>query len=110
MPLTSFNTLVDILHDALKKDEIQGSLRGGALPPHLRVFACIRWLAGGSYLDICNILGISKSLFYSIVKEVIDAIVKCDHYKIDNIHFPKSTNDCVQAAADFESISKNGRF
>lgn len=108
MPLQSFNKLVNLLHDTLKKNETQGSRRGGALPPHLRVFACIRWLAGGSYLDICNILGISKALFYSITKEVINAIIMCNDYEINNIFFPKSEADCEEAAADFSSISKNG--
>ena len=108
MPLQSFNKLVDLLHDTLKKNENQGSKRGGALPPHLRVFVCIRWLAGVSYLDICNILGISTPLFYSITKEVIDAIITCNHYEINNISFPKSEADCEQAAADFSTISKNG--
>lgn len=108
MPLASFNKLVDSLYDSLKKDEEQGNRRGGALPPHLRVFACIRWLAGGSYLDICNQLGISSALCYSAINDVINAILRCQHDEINNIHFPKSREDCVQAAQEFASISRDG--
>ena len=41
MPLQTFNKLVDLLHNTLKKNEKQGNCSGGALPPCLCVFACI---------------------------------------------------------------------
>ena len=57
MDLESFDKLVSILSDTLKRDTKQGDRRGGAINPTLCLFATIRWLAGGSYLDIAALLG-----------------------------------------------------
>jgi hypothetical protein len=54
MNVESFDKLVLILSDVLIRDERQGRRRGGAIPPHLCVLATIRWLSGGTYLDIAT--------------------------------------------------------
>lgn len=106
--LESFNKLVSILSDDLKRDSKQGDRRGGAISPILRLFATIRWLAGGSYLDIAVILGVSVQHFYSIVWTTIIAILESKHPDLDNIKFPKSSDECAAAAADFKDISFRG--
>ena len=59
MDLESFDKLVSILSDTLKRDNMQGDRHGRAIKPTLCLFATIRWLAGGSYLDITALLGVS---------------------------------------------------
>ena len=108
MDLESFNKLVSILSDNLKRDSKQGDRRGGAIRPNLCLFATIRWLAGGSYLDIATLLGVSVKCFYSIVWTTIIAILESKHPDLDNIKFPKTSDECAVAAADFKDISYHG--
>lgn len=108
MSLQAFEKLVCVLEEDLKTDEQQGKRRGGAVPPKLRLFAFIRYIAGGSYLDVCNLLGISKTSFYAIIRQVRDAINLSQHQELDNVHFPQSTESCMQAAYEFRSISTKG--
>ena len=108
MDLESFDKLVSILSDTLKRDTKQGDRRGGAINPTLCLFATIRWLAGGSYLDIAALLGVSVQCFYSIVWRTIKAIIESKHPDLDNIKFPKTHDECAVAAADFKESSYHG--
>ena len=105
MPLLSFQKLVNILRPRLQRDEQQASLRGGVIVPEISVFVALRWLAGGSFLDICPLVGISKSAFYETLWRAIYAIFSSKHHELDNIHFPQTFDECTDAAAGFESIS-----
>ena len=105
MSLQSFKNLVNILRPDLHKDELKGSCRGGALSPEISVFATLRWLAGASFLDICPLVGISKTAFYDTLWKTIGAIVKSKHFELDNIQFPQTLDECTEAATSFESIS-----
>jgi hypothetical protein len=67
MDLEFFDKLVSILSDTLERDKWHGDCHGGLIKPNLCLFATIRWLAGGSYLDIAVLLGVSVPYFYSIV-------------------------------------------
>ena len=59
--------------------------------------AAIRWLAGGSYLDIADHCDVSKATFYRLVYECIDLII--DAFPIS---FPLSSEDALGSlAADF---------
>ena len=68
----------------------------------------IRWLAGGSYLDIAALLGISVKSFYSIVWRTIYAILASKHPALDNMKFPQTKTECAVAAADFQAKSYGG--
>jgi DDE superfamily endonuclease len=105
MDFESFEKLVYILSDTLKRDMKQGDRRGGAIKPIMCVFATIRWLAGGSYLDIAALLGVSVQCFYSIVSRTIQAIIESKHPDLDNIKFPKTKEECAITAADFKEIT-----
>lgn len=62
----SFDELVEILDPVLKKNEdfaIRSS--GSPIRTETRLAVTLRWLSGGSYIDICFAWGISKSSFYS---------------------------------------------
>jgi hypothetical protein len=62
----------------------------------------LRYLAGGSYLDIRLSAGISVPSFYRIVHVCINAIVKCEDLSFS---FP-STDDELQEIADgFRALS-----
>jgi DDE superfamily endonuclease len=83
----------------------QGDRRGGAINPILCVFDTIRWLAGGSYLDFADLMGVSVKSFYSIVSGTIQAIIDSKHPDLDNIKFPKTRDECAVDAADFKVVS-----
>lgn len=105
MSSKSFKLLLSYLKDDLQADEKMASLRGGVIIAEIRLYAALRWLAGGSYSDIYFFTGISKASFYRVVWQTIRAINKCEALKI---HLPKSSKECADAAAGFESISFMG--
>lgn len=65
----------------------------------------LRWLAGGSYLDIQLCVGISLASFYRCIYKCIDAILKSDElaYKFST---PVAVIDAV--AQELEALSSNG--
>lgn len=104
----SFEKLVRLLEDDLKRNALMGSLRGGAISPEICVYCMIRYLSGGSYLDILFACGISQTTFYDIVWRTIDALIASKDPALDNIKFPEGLEMCRRAAAGFESISSEG--
>jgi hypothetical protein len=108
MEASSFQKLVRALKDALRSDEEMGALRGGSVSPSICLFCTIRYLAGGSYLDISSLTGISITAFYTIIWRTIDAIVNCKNPILNNMIFPQTDNECKKAAAGFQSISSYG--
>jgi hypothetical protein len=54
------------------------------VPTSLKLFATLRLLGGGSYLDIQNLYHIPQGSFFSIVGSVMQAI----NLVLDNISFP----------------------
>ena len=105
MTKDSFDKLVLLLRDDLLVHETFANLRGGAIIPDLCLFCTLRFLAGGSYLDITDIVGISKSSFYRVVWKTITALVKCSALRI---RFPKTTEEITAAIAGFASVSTDG--
>ena len=100
----SFVILLDKIRPHLPvPDEQMGALRGGIILPELRLYATIRYLAGGSYSDICFFCGISVAAFYSSVWTTINAINKAIEIK-----FPSLPEDCANLASGFESVSHDG--
>ena len=61
MSRVSFDKLLAIIKVDLAVDEAMAGKRGGAIIPELCLYCTLRWLAGGSYLDICDITGISTA-------------------------------------------------
>lgn len=105
MPIASFNKLLDFLAPNLDVDINMASLRGPPISPQIKLYATLRFLAGGSYSDIRFLTGISTSSFYRIVWKTIHAINSCKELQIS---FPQSQEDVLEAAKGFQSISTNG--
>jgi DDE superfamily endonuclease len=105
MSRKSFELLLSYIKDDLQADEKMAALRGGVIIPELRLYATLRYLAGGSYSDIYFFTGISRASFYRVVWQTIQAINRCEQLKI---RLPKTSAECARAAAGFERISFMG--
>jgi hypothetical protein len=101
MERPSFDKLLHLVHDDLLVSETFAVRRGGAIVPELCLYCTLRYLAGGSYLDICDIAGISKASFYRVIWKTITAIVKCPELKIT---FPSSRSEIKDAISGFASM------
>ncbi len=74
---------------------------GSHIEMRTKLAVALRWLAGGSYLDICFAWGISKTSFYKIVWEILEAIDA-----VFVIGFPFNDNSKLQQiAAGFSKLS-----
>jgi hypothetical protein len=107
MSKESFTKLLGFIKPSLTVDERMASIRGGQIIPELCLYCTIRWLAGGSHLDIFYFCGISKTSFYRIIWKTMKAIAKC-HDDYIKITFPKTLEQCQKVAAGFASISTMG--
>jgi hypothetical protein len=101
----SFEKLVHLLGEALVVNKAAADKRGGAILPEICVYCTLRYLAGGSYLDITDIAGISQSSFYRIVWKTITAIVQC---KALRVAFPTTDEEVQAAIGGFASVSTEG--
>jgi hypothetical protein len=72
---------------------------GSPIAPECKLAISLRWLAGGSYLDICDIYDISESSFYPILWETLEIIDK-----VLKIRFP--TNDPISLSRMSEAFGK----
>lgn len=102
MSLDSFYKLLGYVKKDLLVNELQANRRGGAISPEICLFCTIRWLAGGSYLDIYSITGVSTASFYRVVYKTIYYLNKCKELEI---YFPSTVAECDVLAAGFENIS-----
>lgn len=103
MSKESFDQLLEYIKDDLAVDELMARPRGVAIIPELCLFCTLRYLSGASYLDVCDITGISKSSFYRVLWKTITAIVKCKQLELK---FPSTRNEYKAAAVGFRSISE----
>jgi DDE superfamily endonuclease len=102
MKKESFEKLVGLIEEDLLVDEACANLRGGAIIPELCVYCTLRYLAGGSYLDVSDVAGISQASFYRVVWKTITAIVKCPELRI---WFPRTAEELTEAVVGFSSVS-----
>jgi DDE superfamily endonuclease len=101
---SSFNKLLSYIYNDLEVNSVMSGLRGGAILPEFRLYITLRYLAGGSYLDIKLYTGISTSSFYHIIWETISVIINCPQL---SINFPSTIEQVYEAAEGFQSISSN---
>jgi len=102
MKKESFDILLSFVHGCLAVNEMIASLRGGIIVPELCLHCTLRWLAGGSYLDMCDIAGISRSSFCRVVWRTITAIVLAPQLEM---RFPTTSEAVTKAVAGFSKIS-----
>ena len=105
MSYESFEKLLSYIRADVEVDHRMATLRGGPIMPEVCLFCTLRWLAGGTYLDIYDIAGISKTSFYRVVWKTIMAICTCEELQIK---FPTTMYECTKAAEGFESTSEDG--
>ena len=62
----TFKWLEELIHPLILRDETMAKRSSGsAITTRTRLAVTLRWLAGGSHLDLCFAWGISKSSFFS---------------------------------------------
>jgi len=98
----SFDKLLGCVREDLIVDFNQALRRGGPIIPELCLCMTLRWLAGGSYLDISDIVGVSQASFYRVVWKTIMAFVLCPQLAI---RFPQTSEDIQMAIEGFASVS-----
>lgn len=90
------------LQDTDEERAIQSS--GAVVTKQTKLYATLRWLAGGSYLDICFGWGLAEGSFFNynegIVWPVINALDKCFL-----IGLPTDTAELNKMADDFSKFS-----
>jgi hypothetical protein len=102
MPLSSFYKLLSYIKEGLSVNNTKANNGGGVILPEICLFCTLRWLAGGSYLDIFALTGVSIPSFYRVVYLTLRLIIECP--KLD-IKLPQTKKECEAAAARFRSIS-----
>ena len=75
----SFDILTEMLRSSLEGNATKAYARSAAGPviPEIRLHCLIRYLAGGSYLDICALVSMPHSTFYYSVWKTMEAINDC---------------------------------
>jgi hypothetical protein len=99
----SFQELLGYIREEISVgDSSMAAIRGGQIIPEIRLYAVLRWLAGGSYTDILYFCGISRSSFYHVLWSTIHAINQCIQLEVK---FPRTTDECLEASSGFRTIS-----
>jgi DDE superfamily endonuclease len=105
----TFAKLCRIIDPFIRKDTVKASNRSGhdkgPITTEIALHCLLRWLSGGSYLDIRLSVGISVPSFYRLLHACMKAILLCDELKIS---FPATDADLQAAADDFKSVSSHG--
>jgi hypothetical protein len=106
MSNASFNKLCMLLDPFLSVDPVMSMLTTNQpkISTEIILSCFIRWVAGGSYLDIRTVAGISIASFYRVMGRCAKAIL---HTEALAYHFPKTQEELQSAAAGFRSISTN---
>jgi hypothetical protein len=106
----SFVKLSRLMEPLIERDLRKAQARWGqqhAITTEIALHCLLRFLAGGSYLDIRLSAGISVPSFYRILHLCIDGILRCEEMSFS---FP-STNEQFQEIADgFKALSTKEVF
>lgn len=105
MSLESFNKLLGLIRGDLEINTTMAALCGGAIIPEVCLFCTLRWLAGGSYIDVHDLMGVSRASFFRVVWKTIKARCCCPELRIG---FPVTEGECAIKASGFEGISYRG--
>jgi hypothetical protein len=110
----SFDTLVEMLGNILVINEGKAYARSlpGPIIPEIRLHCLMRYLAGGSYLDICTLVPIPHSTFY-ILHSTFYCIPWKTCYAINDcpklaFRLPNTGTELEETSAGFEGISIQG--
>ena len=106
MSFQAFTVLVDMLYQYVAFDYLKYGYTCTQQPVHAEITVAIglRWLAGGSYLDLKNVYCCSISTVSKHRLCFICAVNLCD---LLNIKFPTSAAEICRAQAQFCDINSN---
>eukprot|EP00644_Phytophthora_capsici_P002698 jgi/Phyca11/60357/gw1.11.267.1 len=92
MTADSFSYLLGLLSPHIDVNRQQSTNSSGEDPisPPIMLMTTLRYLAGGSYLDIRRTVGISKPSYYRAINETMSAILALRELEIV---FPESDSD-----------------
>jgi len=97
----SFDKLACMLKEEMSVDASMANLRGGPIIIELCVFCTIRYFAGGSYLDVVDICGISAPSFCRITWRTARALIRAKELSIE---WPCQSEDVCRAASGFCAV------
>ena len=107
MKESSFFKLLSYIRPNLHSNEVMSELRTGGkgvITPELALHCLLRWLSGGSYLDIRLCAGMSASYFYHTIYRCIDAILQAKELQIT---FPTTQEEIAASAEEFLGCSSH---
>lgn len=102
--LLSFKTLCGLVDPHIARHYSSGIRDVEPLPTALILHCLLRWLGGGSYLDIIQTAGVSTSSFYRVLDVGMKAILACKELAI---HFPQTEEEVTAVARAFRQVSQN---
>lgn len=104
-----FDDIVGILkpHLVVNEEQAQRATLAGHISVELRLAGTLRYLAGGSYLDVFHLLGVGISSYYQFIIQVVEAINRAAELQP---RFPKTETECAALAQGFEARSAYGAF
>ena len=107
MDKASFLKLCSLIHPFLQVDQAMSTIRTGKGPitTEITLHCLLRWLGGGSYLDIRLCAGISIATFYRVCYQCVEAILCCAELSYS---FPSTAEEFEDAAKGFRECSSNG--
>ena len=104
MEYRSFTELCTIISAKILVNDKMAQVKTGkeGITVETMLHCLLRWLAGGSYIDIRLSAGISPAYFYTSVYKHMDAILDSEElaYK-----FPSTAKELEEAAQGFELLS-----
>ncbi|ETP06338.1 hypothetical protein F441_17252, partial [Phytophthora nicotianae CJ01A1] len=108
MEASSFELLLSLIRPTLARDEIKSTNRTGTdqLQPENMLQMTLSWLAGGNYMTIRGLAGMSPSGIYGCMHAVMNAMCHCPELRI---HSPTESQERIHDLAEsFTNISKDG--
>jgi hypothetical protein len=106
MSYCSFQKLLAMLRPSLMVNSWKSRVQTNTAPIYAEIIlhCTLRFLVGGSYLDIICNAGLSRTAFYSSIYKGIDAINRCPDLALK---LPRSLEELCNAADEFISLSRD---
>eukprot|EP00918_Siedleckia_nematoides_P030227 GHVU01065363.1.p1 GENE.GHVU01065363.1~~GHVU01065363.1.p1 ORF type:complete len:449 (+),score=34.39 GHVU01065363.1:334-1680(+) len=106
MSYDAFVKLSAMLDPLLPKDARMAYIKGhsSVIDTNITLHCLLRWLAGGSYLDIRLLAGVSVVSFYRAIHAGMNAVCACEALAY---RFPQTPQEVEHAASQFRQKSDN---
>ena len=103
MSRASFNALLELLKPLItKNEEMARRSSGSGICPKARLALTLRWLAGGSYLDIAKAYGVDQANFFHKYGPLWDTMEALD--EVLDLNFSLVPTDLARDAQDFANV------